>query len=49
MLSEELNHTITRTGPGSEAGAVFRRYWMPAALSDELHGKRAVVPVTSAR
>lgn len=46
MISQQLNDTITRTGPGTEAGAVLRRYWQPAALSDELAGPRPVVPVT---
>ena len=45
MLSQELNDTLTRVGPGSEAGAVLRRYWQPAALLDELEGNRPVVPV----
>ncbi|MBB95170.1 MAG: ring-hydroxylating oxygenase subunit alpha [Rhodobacteraceae bacterium] len=45
MISAELNDTITRVGPGSKAGAVLRRYWQPAALSDELKGNRPVVPV----
>jgi hypothetical protein len=45
MISRELNETITRTGPGTDAGAVMRRYWQPAALADELQGKRPVVPV----
>ncbi|MDW4498113.1 aromatic ring-hydroxylating dioxygenase subunit alpha [Sulfitobacter sp. D35] len=45
MISKELNDTITRIGPGTEAGAVMRRYWQPAALSDELAGNRPVVPV----
>ena len=46
MISQEQNDLITRTGPGRPAGEVLRRYWMPAALSDELHGERPVVPVT---
>ncbi len=46
MISQELNDTITRTGPGTDAGAVLRRYWQPAALSDELEGPRPLVPVT---
>jgi phthalate 4,5-dioxygenase oxygenase subunit len=46
MISQELNDTITRTGPGTDAGAVMRRYWQPAALSDELATNRPVVPVT---
>ncbi|GLT11427.1 Rieske 2Fe-2S domain-containing protein [Sulfitobacter porphyrae] len=45
MISQELNETLTRTGPGTEAGEVMRRYWQPAALTDELAGKRPVVPV----
>lgn len=36
MISQQLNDTLTRIGPQTEAGAVLRRYWQPAALSDEL-------------
>lgn len=36
MISQELNDQITRVGPDSDAGAVLRRYWQPAALTDEL-------------
>lgn len=46
MISQELNDQITRVGPDQPAGAVLRRYWQPAALSDELAGTRPVVPVT---
>ena len=46
MLSQQVNDEITQTGPGTPAGNLMRRYWMPAALSDELIGKRPVVPVT---
>lgn len=45
MISQELNDTITRVGPGTPAGEVLRRYWQPAALADELAGHRPVVPV----
>ncbi len=45
MISKEQNDLITRTGPGTDAGAVMRRYWQPAALTDELAGNRPVVPV----
>ena len=45
MISQELNDLLTRTGPGSDAGAVMRHYWQPAAISDELAGIRPVVPV----
>ncbi len=46
MISQELNETLTRSGPGTDAGSVMRQYWQPAALSDELQGERPVVPVT---
>jgi len=45
MISQELNDSLTRVGPGSDAGAVLRHYWQPAALSDELMSGRPVVPV----
>ena len=45
MLSAEQNDLITRTSPGTAAGALLRRYWQPAALADELSGNRPVKPV----
>lgn len=36
MISQQLNDQITRIGPGTEAGAVLRQYWQPAALVDEM-------------
>lgn len=45
MISQELNDSLTRVGPGSDAGTVLRHYWQPAALSDELDGPRPVTPV----
>ncbi len=45
MISQDLNTLITRTGQGTGAGEVMRRYWQPAALADELAVKRPVVPV----
>lgn len=45
MISQELNDSFTRVGPGSDAGAVLRHYWQPAALADELMTARPVVPV----
>jgi phthalate 4,5-dioxygenase len=36
MLSPSENERITRVGPGTPMGNVFRRYWLPAALSSEL-------------
>ncbi|QBY01331.1 aromatic ring-hydroxylating dioxygenase subunit alpha [Rhodophyticola sp. CCM32] len=38
MISQQLNDQITRIGPDTAAGSVLRRYWQPAALSDELQG-----------
>jgi phenylpropionate dioxygenase-like ring-hydroxylating dioxygenase large terminal subunit len=46
MISKQLNETLTRTGPGTDAGEVMRRYWQPAALTEELNSNRPVVPVT---
>jgi phthalate 4,5-dioxygenase oxygenase subunit len=45
MLSQEQNDLITRSGPGTAAGGLLRRYWQPAALVDELAGNRPVKPV----
>ncbi len=45
MISQELNDSLTRVGKGTDAGEVLRRYWQPAALSDELMSGRPVVPV----
>jgi len=45
MISQEMNDKLTLTGPQDPAGKVLRRYWQPAALSDELQVKRPVVPV----
>ncbi|TNE67253.1 aromatic ring-hydroxylating dioxygenase subunit alpha [Celeribacter ethanolicus] len=45
MMSQSQNDSLTRVGPGSDAGEVLRRYWQPAALSEELNTKRPVVPV----
>jgi phenylpropionate dioxygenase-like ring-hydroxylating dioxygenase large terminal subunit len=36
MVSMQENEILTRTGPGNPMGDVFRRYWMPAALSWEI-------------
>src|SRR6188474_719205 len=45
MLSAEQNDFIARTGAGTPAGGLMRRYWQPAALVDELSGNRPVKPV----
>lgn len=38
MLNRGDNETITRTDAGTPMGNVFRRYWIPALLSEELPG-----------
>jgi phthalate 4,5-dioxygenase oxygenase subunit len=36
MLKHEDNERLTRVGPGTPGGALFRRYWQPALLCTEL-------------
>ena len=36
MLSAEDNELLTRTGTGTPMGDLFRRFWQPVALSQEL-------------
>jgi phthalate 4,5-dioxygenase len=36
MLTQEENELITRVGPGLPMGNLFREYWLPAMLSEEL-------------
>jgi phenylpropionate dioxygenase-like ring-hydroxylating dioxygenase large terminal subunit len=36
MLTREQNDLLTRTGPGTPMGDLFRRYWIPALISEEL-------------
>src|SRR3954464_7088251 len=36
MLKQEQNELLTRTGPGTPMGALFRSYWLPAMLASEL-------------
>ena len=38
MLKKELNDLVTQTGPGTAMGNMFRRYWLPALLSEQLPG-----------
>jgi phthalate 4,5-dioxygenase len=35
MLRQEQNELICRVGPDTPEGAVLRRYWLPAFLSEE--------------
>lgn len=36
MLTQEQNDLVTRTNAGTPMGEMFRRYWLPALLSEEL-------------
>ena len=36
MLSPEDNAMLTQVGPGTPMGELFRRFWLPALLSEEL-------------
>jgi phenylpropionate dioxygenase-like ring-hydroxylating dioxygenase large terminal subunit len=36
MLSSEHNELVTRTGPETSMGRLFRRYWIPVLLASEL-------------
>ena len=38
MTSHEENQVLTRTGPATPMGDLFRRYWLPALLAAELPG-----------
>ena len=38
MLSQEENEMLTRVGPGTPAGQMLRRYWLPIALAKEFKG-----------
>lgn len=36
MLSQKNNDLLTMTGPGTPGGNLFRRFWLPALLSEEV-------------
>ena len=36
MLTREQNDLLTQTGPDTPMGQLFRRYWLPALLAEEL-------------
>ncbi|WP_214366167.1 Rieske 2Fe-2S domain-containing protein [Pseudonocardia sp. H11422] len=38
MLTAENNERLVRTGPDTPMGELFRRYWIPALLAEELPG-----------
>ncbi|HVB05497.1 MAG TPA: Rieske 2Fe-2S domain-containing protein, partial [Acidimicrobiales bacterium] len=35
-ITPEMNERLVRVGPGTPMGEVFRRYWIPACLSEEI-------------
>jgi phenylpropionate dioxygenase-like ring-hydroxylating dioxygenase large terminal subunit len=36
VLKREVNELLTQTGPGTPMGDLFRHYWIPALLTEEL-------------
>lgn len=36
MPSKRDNELFTRVGPGTPMGDLFRRYWIPALLTEEI-------------
>ncbi|MEA2538617.1 MAG: phthalate 4,5-dioxygenase [Chloroflexota bacterium] len=36
MLRQEVNELLTQTGPGTPMAELFRQYWIPALLAEEL-------------
>ena len=36
MLKKQDNDLLTQTGPGTPMGELFRRFWLPALLADEV-------------
>src|SRR4051794_11071100 len=36
MLTKEENDFLTHVGPGTPAGQLFRRYWLPFCVADEV-------------
>ena len=45
MLTQEENELLTQVGPGTDCGNFLRRYWQPAALSEELSDGGGPLPV----
>jgi phenylpropionate dioxygenase-like ring-hydroxylating dioxygenase large terminal subunit len=45
MLTREENELLTRVGPGTMMGNMFRRFWMPACTSAQLGSKPDSDPV----
>lgn len=45
MIAQEENQLLVETAPGTPCGMLMRRYWQPAALSEELTADKPL-PVT---
>jgi phenylpropionate dioxygenase-like ring-hydroxylating dioxygenase large terminal subunit len=45
MLTKEQNELLTQTGPATPGGALFRQYWLPVALCEEVPPRGAPVPL----
>ncbi len=45
MLTREENDLLTQTGPGTPCGELYRSYWTPAALSEELPKGGSPIPI----
>lgn len=45
MLSREENEMLTRVGPGTPAGEMLRRYWMPVAAAGEMTDDKPIKAV----
>lgn len=45
MLSEEDNRLLTSVGPGTPAGELMRRYWVPVGLSADVTGHPQLVRI----
>ena len=46
MVTVAENERLTRVGAGTSMGELLRRYWQPAALSEELPIGGAPLPIT---
>ena len=42
MLTREDNELVTNTNAGTPMGELFRRFWLPVALAEELPGPDCV-------
>lgn len=45
MLTKEQNDLLTQTGPGTPGGKLFRQYWLPVALVEQVPQGGAPVPL----